>query len=234
MALPSETLGDRVSNGLYSDILSRILTGEYPPNSTLPTEFRLGHDYGVSRSVVRSALKLLKQEGIVQSQQGSGTIVVGLAPDRLAQLHRDVQMPALLECIACRLAIEPEIAAQLAEHQTEGATTYLRIQRDGLEGRLGNDFDTDSAQSASDAEFHVKLAQLTGNVFFSEIMISMRPHMVFCMNIKNSLTRAAHQRHLALTRQEHRDVISAILSRDADAARTRMRNHIANGRDRVF
>jgi GntR family transcriptional repressor for pyruvate dehydrogenase complex len=64
-----------VSDGLFNDILAGILMGDYPPQSKLPSEQRLAHVYGVSRAVVRMALERLKDEHIVESRQGSGTIV---------------------------------------------------------------------------------------------------------------------------------------------------------------
>lgn len=232
--MPSETHNGRVSDGLYSDILSGILNGEYPPKSTLPAENRLARNYGIARSVVRAALKVLKQEGIIRSQQGSGTVVVGFDSKKLALLNRNAHVPEMQECYACRLAIEPEIAAILASRQSDRATAYLRLQLDALNGRAGGASESDGVQSASDAEFHARLAQFTGNAFFSEIMNSMRPHMVFYMNIKNSLTSMAQERHVNLTKQEHKAVISAILKQDCEAARTLMRAHITNGWSRIF
>ena len=82
----------RVSDGLFNDILAGILMGDYPPQSRLPTEQRLSHDYGVSRTIVRSALEELKSEGIVQSRQGSGTIVAAFDPEIIEQLNRDAQI----------------------------------------------------------------------------------------------------------------------------------------------
>ncbi len=234
MALLDEIRGQRVSNRLFGDILSAIATGEFPPDSTLPTENRLARDYGVSRSVVRSALERLKQDGIVRSLQGSGTVVVGLDPASLARFQAQLSPPEMKDCYACRLAIEPDIAARVAVQQSDPARDYLRAQLDALSGRPARPASADMARSASDADFHVKLAQFSGNAFFSEIMASMRPHMVFSMNIKHKLSAAARARHLALTKQEHAAVITAMLRRDSDAARTLMRRHIANGRDRIF
>jgi len=59
----------------------------------------------------------------------------------------------------------------------------------------------------------------------------MRPHMLFAMNIKKYLTRAEQKDHIDLSRVEHREVIKAILDRDAVVAHEVMREYIANGRD---
>jgi len=221
----------RVSDGLFNDILAGILMGDYPPQSRLPTEQRLSHDYGVSRTIVRSALEELKSEGIVQSRQGSGTIVAAFDPEIIAQLNRDAQLPALKDCYACRLAIEPSIAAIVAHDPSAIACTFLEEQRIVLEnGDEGNEYE----RSARDTQFHIRLAKFSGNVFFISVMNTMRPHVLFAMNVSKNLTRHAQKQHFNLSRQEHLDIISAILDKNPEAAQTAMRAHIQEGTRRIF
>lgn len=220
--------------GLYLDILTGITSGDYPPKSTLPTESRLVRDYGVSRSVVRSALEMLKKRGIVRSQQGSGTVVACSDPQKLVLPDFEEHLPGLRDCYACRLAIEPEIAAQLALHQTTPATAFLAAQLDVLECHPHDGAETGNLGTASDADFHVRLAEFSDNKFFSSIMTALRPHMLFSMNIKKYLTGSAQKTHENLSRLEHRKIVWAILGRDACSARELMREHLTNGRERVF
>ena len=223
-----------VLSGLYLDLLAGIRSGEYPPKSTLPTEGRLARDYGISRSVVRSALKLLKQRGIIRSRQGSGTVVACPDPRKLAMPNFTDYLPNLRDCYACRLAIEPEISAQLAVSRSESATAYLDAQLKHLEQQADSDAQPDNLETARDAEFHVRLAEHTENRFFSSIMAAMRPHLLFSMNIEKYLIGSAQKNHAPLSRLEHRAIIRAILDRDASAAHRSMRRHIANARDRFF
>jgi GntR family transcriptional repressor for pyruvate dehydrogenase complex len=220
-----------VSDGLYLDVLAGILMGDYPPQSRLPPETSLARDYGVSRTIVRSALELLKDQGVVQSRQGSGTVVTSFDPQKLAKLNRDAQLPALKDCYACRLAIEPSIAGCVAENLTEEASKFLHEQRTILqaaeEGKLHQ-------SSADDAEFHIQLAQFSRNRFFISTMNMLRPHMLFAMNISKTLTSSARQRHYDLSQKEHLDVINALLSKDPDAAQSTIRAHIQKGRERIF
>ncbi len=223
-----------VLQGLYLDILSGIMSGEYPPKSLLPTEGSMANAYGVSRSVVRSALERLKKRGIVQSQQGSGTVVACCDPKKMNLPDISNRLSELQDCYACRLAIEPEIAALLARHQSEPATAYLRARQADLEKDTRGGTGDDRLGAASDAEFHVRLAGFSQNRFFASIMSAMRPHMLFAMNIKKYLTGPAQEKHICLSRLEHREVVEAILERDAGCARRLMHDHIANGRDRIF
>lgn len=228
------TLSEPVSQGLYRDILTGILTGAYPAKSTLPTESRLARDYGVSRSVVRSALERLKQEGLVRALQGSGTVVEQCAQPDLAALQKFTKLPVQQDCYACRLAIEPEVVACLANTQSRAANEYLRDQQRNLEAQVNSVSKIGIEEAAIDAEFHVRLAELSGNVFFASIMASLRPHMLFSMNNKKILTRQALGQHIILSHMEHCEIIKAILDRDDEVARSAMRTHIANAQDRVL
>jgi DNA-binding FadR family transcriptional regulator len=227
----AETQTEQVSVGLYNDILAGILMGDYPLQTRLPTETRLAKDYGVSRTVVRSALELLKSEGVVQSRQGSGTVVVEIDPATIARLNRDAQLPTLKDCYACRLAIEPAIGSTVAQDLSQEACAFLEEQRRVLDSNEEGD---EYERSARDAQFHIQLAEFSGNTFFISVMNTLRPHMLFAMNISKTLTNCAHQRHVNLSRQEHLSIISAILKRDPVAAQDAMLSHIKKGTERIF
>lgn len=222
---------ERICDGLFNDILAGILMGEYPPQSKLPTEQRLAHVYGVSRSIVRSALERLKEERVIQSRQGSGTVVATVNPEVIARLNRDAQLPSLKDCFACRVAIEPAIAAAVAQNTTAECRAFLTKQRTVLEnGDKGNEHE----RSARDAHFHITLAEFSQNVFFISIMNTLRPHVIFAMNVSKSLTRGAQRDHFNLSRREHLTIIDAILKNDPQKAETAMRMHIEQGAARIF
>lgn len=64
---------------LYADVVQRIVTrivaGEFSPGTTLGTEAEMCEQFGVSRTVVREALRILGQKGLVDVKHGSGTRV---------------------------------------------------------------------------------------------------------------------------------------------------------------
>lgn len=231
MSAGRATQTDRITGGLYNDILAGILIGDYPAHSTLPTEARLARDYGVSRSVVRAALEQLKRAGVVESRQGSGTVVSMFDPRKVAQLNRDAQLSELKDCFGCRLAIEPEIAAAVAQSPSGSVRSFLEDERAMLNaGDEGSDYD----RSVRDAQFHIRLAEFSGNSFFVSTMNMLQPHTLFGMNIAKTLSRSAHSMHINLSKAEHLEIIDAILDRDADGARGAMRAHIDNGTRRLF
>src|SRR5882724_725981 len=55
----------------------RIESGEYPPGSLLPSEHQLSAEYGTARPTVVRALRVLRQEGWIDTQQGKGSFVRG-------------------------------------------------------------------------------------------------------------------------------------------------------------
>ncbi len=221
----------RISGGLYNDLLAGILMGEYPQNSALPPETRLAQDYGVSRTVVRSALERLKTSGVVESRQGSGTVVANHDPKKIAKLNRNEQFPELKDCSACRLAIEPAVAATVAAHLTTAAKTFLEEQRTLMtSAMISSDYD----RWVQDAYFHTQLAECSGNAFFRDFMRQLRPHMLFAMNISKTLNTAAQQEHVDHSRLEHLEIIEAVLDQDPQAARSAMQLHLELGTNRIF
>ena len=224
----------RIAYGLYNDILAGILQGEYPPQSTLPPETRLARDYGVSRTVVRSALDLLKREGVVRSRQGSGTVVAAYDPKKMALLNRNAQLEQLDQCFACRLAIEPEIAASVAQAKSDEAEIFIRDALAGIDAPQGDEVRTESSEAAQDTRFHVRMAELSGNIFFFQIMTTLRPHMLFAMNISKAMALQDREAHFDESRQEHRALLLAMRAGDETGAREAMREHLQNGRRRIF
>ena len=60
---------------LYEQVLNRVLSGDYAPNTRIPAEQEIAREFDLSRPVVRNALARLKREGILESRRGSGTVV---------------------------------------------------------------------------------------------------------------------------------------------------------------
>lgn len=58
-------------------IRNKILTGEYPPGTAIPSENELANQYGVHRLTVRNTIEILVNEGLLLTKQGSGIFVIG-------------------------------------------------------------------------------------------------------------------------------------------------------------
>src|SRR5688500_13588792 len=64
-----------LASALAGELVERIVRGQYPPGSSMPSEPALCESYSVSRTVVREAVKMLQEKGLVQVRRGSGTTV---------------------------------------------------------------------------------------------------------------------------------------------------------------
>ncbi len=221
---------EKISDRLYNDLLNSILVGDFPPLSSLPTESRLADEYGISRTTVRAALAQLKNEGFVTSRQGSGTIVSGNNRIRLSPFASVESLVDLEKCYECRIVLEPGIAAIAAELRTDADIIFFEQHIQSFQQRV----ETGASQTSDDAEFHLYLARVSGNKFLETIMASLRPHILFGMNIIKILPDKARRRHTRTSLREHQKIVQAIVEKNGASARQMMRNHLNNSRQRIF
>ncbi len=136
---PSRTT--RVTNELGRAIIS----GHYPQNTILPGDAELLAQFGVSRTVLREAMKILAGKGLLQSKARIGTRVRGRTdwnlfdPDVLIW-HAEIGFDAafIAHVGEMRMALEPEAAALAAERRSADqlAELYDWVESDGGEKRL--------------------------------------------------------------------------------------------------
>ncbi|MEC7963679.1 MAG: GntR family transcriptional regulator, partial [Pseudomonadota bacterium] len=102
-----------LSDRVYETVLSKIMDGEFPVGSKLPTEHALCEQFGVSRPVLRQALKQLREDDVIVSRQGSGSFVrrrpetgvLDFAPvGSIADIQRTFEFRSAIEGEAAYLA----------------------------------------------------------------------------------------------------------------------------------
>ena len=107
--------------------MQRLITEEYPePGSRLPKETELAERFQVSRIVVREAMKILEDRGMVEVRAGRGTLTVAPNPDRVKEsllwLFRDQPMPTMAEMelmLELRQVLEETSASLASVRATE-------------------------------------------------------------------------------------------------------------------
>ena len=123
--LKNKLLAEQVEDQIYHYILDTPIE----PGAKLPNEFELGEKFGVGRSTIREAVKLLSSKGIVEVRRGSGTYVVtttkGLSDPLGLRSVKDKNRLAL-DLVNVRLLLEPGIAAMAARKATEEDIERLR------------------------------------------------------------------------------------------------------------
>lgn len=217
------------------DLGCRILAGQVEPGSALPQEWTLCEEMGVSRTVVREAIKSLAAKGLVESRPKRGTIV---RPARSWnyldaevldwQAEADVDGHHLSHLTEFRQTIEPAAAAMAAERATEEQLASIVAAYDEMEGSA----DSVKAFLAADLTFHVEILHATGNPFFAPVA------NVISVSLESSLRVTNRQAEdNAASIPVHRKVMKAICDRKPTRAQAAMQSLLGDAMariDRVF
>jgi DNA-binding GntR family transcriptional regulator len=196
---------------LYQDVAERlrqqIFNRELEPGSWID-ELKLCAAYGISRTPLREALKVLAVEGLVTMKLRRGAYVTEVSRDDVAQVYH---LLALLESDA---------AGQVAQHASTEQLAQLQALHEQLEAQAG---DRD-AFFASNERFHMAVLNLAGNRWTVQTVLDLRK--VMKLNRHHSLFK---QGRLQESLAEHRALMQALLTRDTAAAVALMRKHFDNG-----
>ena len=195
-----------------------------PSGGSLPSERDLAVLFGVGRATVQQAVRLLEAERLVESRRGrhGGTFVIAPTSDDLAmdylllRLRRDAGR--VKEALVYRRHIEP-VAAGLA------ATTRRKAELSEIEAACGRaeSAESDIAFMTHDTQFHLAVARTGRNRFIVESVERLR------LVLNDALTALPeselwHER----SRREHAPILEAIGTRDGEAARAAMTQHVSS------
>ena len=214
-----------LATGVVEQLVTEIVTGHYPAGSSLPPENVLCDQFEVSRTVIREATKALIEKGLVDSQQGRGTIVRDsddwnlLDSMVLANLfQREDGLTYLDNLIEIRVALEASMAAKAAGKATPADRQNLIRQRTRLEETK----DDAVEYVVEDIALHNLVMEISGDKLSSAIIRAVhdkaREAGKYHGRVSDRLMTETHSGHLA--------IIDAILGGDADAAGYAMQHHI--------
>ena len=196
---------------LYQDVAERlrqqIFARELEPGSWID-EQKLAADYGISRTPLREALKVLAAEGLVTMKVRRGAYVTEMSADDVKQIYHLLGL------------LESDAAGVVAKHASDEQIRELRTLHDKLEKQVRQR----DAFFATNEQFHVRLLQMSGNRWLEQTVHDLRK--VMKLNRHHSLFR---QGRLSESLVEHREVMQAIERRDAEGAVRLMRRHFDNG-----
>lgn len=220
----------KLCDWLYGQILDRILRGEYPPESRLPSEMLLGEEFNVSRPVVREALARLREDDLVQSRRGSGTFVQRKPQLALARFAPLQSIADVQRCFEFRIGLEERAAALAAERRDRAQLAAIDEALSGMAraigcGEVGHD---------ADFAFHLAVAEASGNRYFPDVLGMLRSHIDFGMQLARTLSMHRSAERMWRVQEEHGVIADAIRGRDATRAATAMASHIRNARQRIF
>lgn len=217
---------------LIADQLEVLIeSGEFKPGMRLPAERDLVKKLGVSRPSLREALIALEVAGLVNIRIGSGIYVAERSPKKDERSHKVLRAvpehePGPLELVRARLSIESEIAAIAAKTATNVDLAAIRATIEVM--KLENQ--ANPPLQDADREFHICIAQATGNTAFVHVVRNLwdyRNGNMWQMLEKHVLT----DERLAHCVDEHQAIYEAIEARDPRAARQAMRVHLRSAHD---
>lgn len=220
----SGTLGARVAERL----LARIREEDLQPGTRLPSEQNMAEHFGVSRTVIRDAIAMLKAEGLLETRKGSGAFLRRSAASPRTDPLTEQSIQSLLNLIEVREGIEAETAALAAVRRTPAQLADIEYALRGIEEAAAAGLDG----VEEDAKLHQCIAVATGNPTWVRFV------EMFAEPIRSAVkvTRANEARREDLMRQvqeEHERIVSAIAARDPDAARAAARAHMEQAARRV-
>jgi GntR family transcriptional repressor for pyruvate dehydrogenase complex len=211
---------------LYEDVKREIkraiLSGKYPGGAPLPSESELAKQFGVSRPVVREALRSLQSSGFIEIRRGAKGGAFALDTIKLPFvddfsdliLYRRFQVDHLAEA---RLLLEPEVSRLAALNATP---EEIRGMKD-LVKRYGN-IKSSNEKDRMYSLFHRLVGRSCGNPLYAVLMESIMDFTEGFIRTIKPVSTLIHEDH------DHDEIISAIEHRDPETAAEVATRHARN------
>ena len=207
------------AESVFEDLRSAIESGELPIGVKLPPEAALAERYGVSRSVIREALRSSQTLGLTETKTGSGTVVVSSHPS-----PPNYGKFSARDLVEARPYIEVPAAGWAARRRSDAQLADLTRIVDEMEG------ETDPARWVRlDTQFHLGIAQASGNAVFATIVAAIRG----ALSMQSRMLNASIPERRTASNREHRKVLDAIATGDFADASDCMRQHLDRVEDAI-
>ncbi len=199
---------------VQQEIERAILVGEYEPGSKL-IEAALAEKMGVSRGPVREAFRMLEEAGLVRNEKNRGVFV------------RDIPIDEAVEIFDLRAAMDELVGRQLARNIAPAQLKEIRGLVDSMEKSV----------KAEDAynyhllnlRFHDRLVEMAGNSKLTSIYRKLIKELSLFRRLN-----LADGWLLPISAGEHRQIVKAIASGDADVAGRAMYDHVIESKNRTI
>jgi DNA-binding FadR family transcriptional regulator len=211
-------------------LIAEIVVGERAPGDMLPRETDIAERFSVSRGVARECIRGLEERGLISVRHGKGATVNPPSawnefdPDVLAALLEGPKaVEVLSEYIECRRILGVEAAGLAAERAMPAAIDAIRASYARMEESTKQVLTATAEQLYHEADiaFHEALIGATGNKALGNLVQRLHSSL---LTARYPLARPQNRVERALP--EHRRILDAIASGDADEARAAMRDHL--------
>jgi GntR family transcriptional repressor for pyruvate dehydrogenase complex len=216
----------RLYEQIVKQIEESISNGSLKLGDQLPAERELAHQFGVSRTAVREAVKTLREKGLVEAHPGRGTFITNSNSHSiwhsLDRMIRDGQPEAMIHLVEVREILEPEIAALAAAraHKEDLASMTEAVEL------MDNSKQDPDAFIEADLDFHLALAEAASNPLILSLIDSivgvLREQRMGIFAVEGGAQRGQYH---------HKKILEAVEHRDATGAREAMRAHLRQVRE---
>lgn len=199
---------------LAAVLKEKIITGDLPPGRRL-IEMDLAEEFGIGRSRIREAFRVLVGEGYLEFVANRGVLVRRYSRDEMLAMGRAREV---LEGLAARLASE---ARPTGPDRAE--IEALQARMDAAERQIDID-----GFNAANRQYHLLIARIGGNAHVIDFLDRVRLPL-----LRVQLPRSFATDSVERSNRDHRVITAAILSGTPDAAEAAMRAHVRAGNDHI-
>ncbi|MEY4344714.1 MAG: hypothetical protein RL032_546 [Pseudomonadota bacterium] len=200
---------------LYEEVAEllrqRIFKRELEPGSWID-ELKIAEEFGISRTPLREALKVLAAEGLITMKVRRGAYVTEVSTQDLSDVYHLLSL------------LESDAAGVVAEKGTSQEIRELEELHKDLETAAQRGTSNTDQFFAVNEHFHMRLLEIANNRWRDQMVMDLRK--VMKLNRHNSLLKTGR---IGESLQEHRAIVAALVARDGALTRQRMAEHFANG-----
>jgi DNA-binding FadR family transcriptional regulator len=219
--LSRETLADQAARNLMAFIQAQALK----PGSFLPPETQLAADLGVSRPIIREALKSLEGKGIIEVMSGKGAVIRPLDGQQLElyfQRAIQIESEAIIDLLELRKGVEVQSAVLAAQRGTADELAKLRQ----IVAEMRRNLHDPEAYVALDMAFHNQIAAMTRNTLIRTLVAALRA--VINGTLNESMIRSHTDETLERVQVGHEDILASLERGDAERSGRAMTAHFAD------
>ena len=209
----------RLSELVTKQLKESIFNGQYRPGQRIPPEHELVDSFGVSRVIVREAIRDLERSGLIRVKRGpkGGAVVQPMRHDAVSAIMRDVlnlgraRVPDIMEV---RLDIEPVVAGLAADRATDMDLESLRNNLQSMPKSPGDEF------VSWNVNFHRLVARASHNPMYNilvNILMDFTEDMILSLKPDDRVVHGVHW---------HPAIFEKIESRDPKGASQLFREHL--------
>ena len=219
---------DGTATNIASELASDVHSGLLRPGDMFPSERNLCERFGVGRSIVRDGMTILHGMGLADHTKGTrprvaiptlSRVMLG-ASDAAQYFFKDNEGRAHLQ--QARLFLE----TSMVQYAVQNASNAQIAKMVGAADECDANLDNIASFRNADVKFHHALAEVPGNPIFVALHETFVDRLMKRAPIKDN-----HLAHNQISNEGHKEIVSAILAKDTDAAVRSLTEHLVRNNE---